>query len=476
MALPLSDIVNIQVNLSPRSAIRAGFNLALLVGTANVISPDERVRLYPSSDAMLEDGFVTTDPEYIGARLLFMQSPPPSRVAIGRHNNIVTEGEFTITSTADDVVGDYVINIEHTPSDGNSFVYYTPFDLNSLPVFGGVLTYPWEAITSGQSITPVAGATFIVVGEVDSAGALINIGAAILGGESVSLGFPVAESPVDAVRACRNANSDWYAVTYLGAEPDDIADIAAYVEGVQPPTVQFYTTDEQLVMIGDQGSIFARLRAKNYMRSIGQYSLTPYAVCGILGYAMGANTRLSRSAYTLKHKRVVGIVPDDLNVTQVDRLQAVNANYYVSRGAQYFMFEQGTMADGTWFDEVINLDMLVNDMQLAILDLLVSRPKVPQTESGMNEIKLAMTPSLRTMRTIGFIAPGVWNGPAIYVEADYAPLRTGDMLENGFLILSEPVDLQSQADRDARLAPPIYVAIKLAGAIHTVRVRIDVNR
>ena len=77
---------------------------------------------------------------------------------------------------------------------------------------------------------------------------------------------------------------------------------------------------------------------------------------------------------------------------------------------------------------------------------------------------------------IGFIAPGKWNGPAIWTEPDFAPLQTGDMLEEGFLILSEPVDLQSQADRDARIAPPIYVPIKLAGAIHTVLVRIDVNR
>jgi hypothetical protein len=71
---------------------------------------------------------------------------------------------------------------------------------------------------------------------------------------------------------------------------------------------------------------------------------------------------------------------------------------------------------------------------------------------------------------IGFIAPGKWNGPSIYTEPDYAPLQTGDMLEKGYMIMSEPIDFQSQADRDARIAPPIYVAIKLAGAIHTVMV------
>ena len=134
------------------------------------------------------------------------------------------------------------------------------------------------------------------------------------------------------------------------------------------------------------------------------------------------------------------------------------------------------MADGTWFDEMLHLDMLVNDLQLAILDLLVARPKIPQTESGVNAIKLAMAPSLVRSRRIGFIAPGRWNGPDIYITHDYAPLRMGDMLADGYMILSEPVDFQTQAEREARIAPPIYIPIKLAGAIHSVIVRIDVNR
>jgi hypothetical protein len=120
--------------------------------------------------------------------------------------------------------------------------------------------------------------------------------------------------------------------------------------------------------------------------------------------------------------------------------------------------------------------MLVNDMQLAIIDLLASRPKVPQEEDGVNDIKLSMMPSLRRSVLIGFIAPGKWNGPDIWITAEYAPLRTGDRLSSGWDIFSEPVDDQSQADRDERISPPIYVPLKLAGAFHAVLVRINVNR
>ena len=46
----------------------------------------------------------------------------------------------------------------------------------------------------------------------------------------------------------------------------------------------------------------------------------------------------------------------------------------------------------------------------------------------------------------------------------------------GYLIQSEAMAEQSQTERDARNAPPIYVSLKLAGAIHHVTIQVDVNR
>lgn len=191
-----------------------------------------------------------------------------------------------------------------------------------------------------------------------------------------------------------------------------------------------------------------------------------------MGYAMGANTATINSAYTLKFKTEVGVIPEDLSSQQVTNLVKNNGNYYVSRGSDddYNMFESGVMSDGTWFDEILNLDMLANNMQMSIMDLLKSRPKIPQTEAGVLSIKLAMKSDLDKAVKIGFIAPGIWNGP------DILELSQGDMLPEGYMILSEPISEQSQADRDARIAPPIYTPLKLAGAVHSVVLQIDVNR
>ncbi|MHB9057146.1 MAG: DUF3383 family protein, partial [Paludibacteraceae bacterium] len=207
-----------------------------------------------------------------------------------------------------------------------------------------------------------------------------------------------------------------------------------------------------------------------YMRALGQYSTTVDAAAAIMGYAMGANTGLANSAYTLAYKREVGVAAEALTLTQMTMIKSQNGNAYINRGNTYNVFEQGVMANGMHFDDLLGLDMLVNDIQLSVLDLLIGSTKVPHTESGVALLVSAIDKPCVSARNKGFVAPGVWNA------APVLSLNTGDMLQQGYLILSESVAGQSQADRDARIAPPIYVPIKLAGAVEHVSIGIYVNR
>lgn len=71
----------------------------------------------------------------------------------------------------------------------------------------------------------------------------------------------------------------------------------------------------------------------------------------------------------------------------------------------------------------------------------------------------------------GLIAQnGQWNGTG------FGALSKGDTLPSGYYVYIQPMAEQSQSERDARKAPPIQIAVKLAGAIHTVDVSITVNR
>lgn len=282
------------------------------------------------------------------------------------------------------------------------------------------------------------------------------------------------ETAVEAATACRTANSEWYAFTVCGATKTEIIALAAYAESAVPSVTHFYTTSDADAKAGTAGNVFDTLKLSSYSRSIGQYSTTAYAAAAIMGYAMGANTGFANSAYTLAYKSEVGVVTEDLLASDVDNIKADNGNVYINRGSTYNVFEPGVMANGVHFDEIINLDILSNDIQTNVMNLLTSVTKIPQTEDGTALIMNSILSALEKARVKGFIAPGVWTAPSI--TASSGTIETGDVLATGYAILSDSIASQSQADREARVAPPIYALIKLAGAIEHVAINVLVNR
>lgn len=284
------------------------------------------------------------------------------------------------------------------------------------------------------------------------------------------------ETPVKTLQACREANGEWYVGIYCGDMTDDqILACSEYIEAITPSSIFAYTTKDTKVFNAADGGIFKKIKNKNYRRTFGQYSTKhPDAVAAIIGWAMGGMTGTVNSAYTIAFKTEVGVETENASSSfpsqNVDTIKANNGNVFINRGSYYDIFEEGNLSDGTWFDELIFLDKYQNDMQLALMDLLYQTNKVPQTEAGMTQLKNAVKVVCDDMTRVGFVASGVWK------STDVLNLKYGDTLPNGYLIQSEPIDEQAQADRDARKAPPIYVSLKLAGAIHHVTVQVDVNR
>lgn len=278
------------------------------------------------------------------------------------------------------------------------------------------------------------------------------------------------ETAVEAVTACRAANSDWYAVYVCDTVKADIEAIAEYIESATPLSVFFYETEDAEVLAGTAGNVMQTLQAAKRHRTFGQYSTTAHASVAAMGYAMGANTGLANSAYTLAYKPEVGIIPEPLESQQVATVTGYNGNVYVNYGATYNLLTPGVMADGTHFDEVLNLDVLTNNIQTVVLNALMTGTKVPQTDDGISLLVSAITGPCNDARRKGVIAPGIWNGPAIL------GLQTGDTLSAGYMVLADTIENQPQADRDARKAPPIYVAVKLAGAIEHAVIGVVVNR
>lgn len=278
-----------------------------------------------------------------------------------------------------------------------------------------------------------------------------------------------SETITQALTACRAKNSDWYAYTVTGAAKATVLLAAAWAETAKPVVSYFYTTADADVKAGTTGNVLSTLKGLLYKRTLGMYSATADAISAIMGYAMGANTRLTNSAYTLANKPLIGVPVDDLTETEVETIRSNNGNVYVNVGNTYNVFLDGKRANGSFFDELINTDMLVNDIQMSIMDLLTTLPKIAQTTPGVTQLVSAIETSCETSVNTGFLAPGKWT------NASFKSVSKGDMLVKGYLVLADSIDDQSASDRANRIAPSIYVLCKLAGAIHSVMIQIQVN-
>jgi hypothetical protein len=206
-----------------------------------------------------------------------------------------------------------------------------------------------------------------------------------------------------------------------------------------------------------------------------------YFVAAVMGQTMASNTQLASSAFTEKFSGgvpLVGVfVEPNLTTTQIANIEGQstslgpNGNLYLNYGNSFNVLEQGTMmAPGVFFDQILNLDILASNIQFAIMNLLTSSPKIPQTDAGQQLLIQAVESALTQSANTGFIASGVWKGQNILNQ-----ITPGMALPTGFAVVSPLYKTLTSAQIQARQAPPIYVALIEAGAVHFVTIEVLVQ-
>lgn len=211
-------------------------------------------------------------------------------------------------------------------------------------------------------------------------------------------------------------------------------------------------------------------QSDKYSRTFGLYSTSQYAGAGAMGEAMGLNTGLQNSAFTMAYKSLVGVTPEVLTSTQVSTITGYNGNVYTNYGSSWNLLTQGTMADGTPFDQKLNIDAITADISTSVMNALTTGPKVPQTDAGVTMLVNAITAPCERARQKGMIGAGIWQGGQVL------GLQNGTNLPLGYLVLADTLANQSSADRQARKSPPIYVCLKMAGAVEHVIIGVVVNQ
>lgn len=87
--LSVSDVVDVQINMSPLAVPLRNFGALLIAGPSPVIDTSERLRQYSTLDEVVAD-FGSTAPEYLAADLFFSQSPRPAILYCGRFAQTAT--------------------------------------------------------------------------------------------------------------------------------------------------------------------------------------------------------------------------------------------------------------------------------------------------------------------------------------------------------------------------------------------------
>lgn len=493
--LSVQRVVNVQVSLAMRAAAGRDFGALLILGTSPALKAQEVMRLYNDIESVATD-FGTTSEEYKAASLYFQQSPRPLNLYVGKMERAAIPATAgTLTGARLDANAQRIENFSAVTDGALNITIdgvarnITAVDLSAVTTLDGVAkaistklagaVVTWNAVTPHFLVTsPSAGVTSIVgVPTATGAGTdlapLMGIDA---GSKPVAAGGTAAHagSATPSVAGALGYSADWYGLVIADKTmtDQDHLDVAALIGSASDSRVYGVTTaDPKVLSATDATDIASKLKAAGYGRVFCQYSQVPYAAASAFGRAFTVNFLGNNTTITLKFRQEPGITAETITAQQADTLKAKNCNVFVRYANDTAIIQEGVMSSGDFFDERHGLDWLQNYVQNNLWNLLcTSTTKSPQTDAGVTRLLSNVEQSMAQAVTNGLVAAGVWNGGPV------GQLNSGDTLTKGYYVYAQPLVRQAQADREARRAPLIQVACKLAGAVHYADVQINVVR
>jgi hypothetical protein len=492
--LSVSRVVDVQVNFAPQAIPTQRFDTLLIMGDSGVIDTGEAVREYDSISDVAGD-FGTTAPEYLAATLFFSQVPQPALCYIGEWAQGPTAGRLTggLLTAQQMLMANWtpIINGGFSVAiDGAAAVQVANLSFSSATNLNAVATTIQTALRTAASAPTLSfvwnGTQFVCKSGTTGPTSSVAFFGAPASGTNISAQLMMTsatairstagiaiETPVAGV--ARVDGRGWYACIFAASRVlTDVEHLAvsAYIEAASDKHMYGITTNEQTALDpANTTDIGSQAMLADYTRTVIQWSLqSPYAISSFFGRALTVNFEGSNTTLTMKFKVEPGVVPEVLSGTQATTLVNKRYNTYVMYNNGAAITQEGVMSGRAYFDEMHGLDWLANRIQNDLFNVLYTSPKVPQTNPGVHVLVTTCDASLSQGVQNGLIAPGVWNAPG------FGELNQGDTLHYGWYTFANNVDTQSQADREARIAPLIQIAVKLAGAIHFVDVLINVNR
>lgn len=501
-SLPVSRIVNVNVLLTPAAAQAQNLSNMLFLGTSPVIDTTERYRTYLTLSDVAAD-FGTVAEEYKAAEKWFGQAPQPREFLVGRFVNAASRGGLrggTLSAAAQALSAwtPILAGALKIAKDGAAAVDVTGLNFSACTTMSAVaaviqagagmpagVTVTWNPTYARFEFESTTAGAASAIGYIAAPAAGTDL-SGLVKGRAADGAYTYAGQAAETAVACLALFDDmigqqFYSVAVgglvpganAGADTSALLAVAGFIEGSNNKHLLAVTSQEAAALSAIATTdILYQLKELGYNRTFGQYSSSSaYAAVSALARLLTTDYEGSGTAITLKFKQQPGVVAEVLTATQVNALQAKNGNVFVAYNNDTNILEQGVMASGEFADVITASDWLAVTMQRDVFNALYSNTtKIPQTDAGQAVLNTYVAARCAQAVVNGMAAPGVWN------NGGFGLLKQGDFLDQGYYIYSAPFATQAQADRVARKAMPIQVAIKLAGAVHSVDCTININQ
>ena len=399
------------------------------------------VRPYTAAKDMLaaSEGFTVNDAAYKLVARAFAQSPKPTTVKVGRRTLPQTQTvAFMPTNTT--------VGFVYTLTAKNSTVTYTVVGSDTATLISGHL------IAALNALTATTGAT----ASVDSTSGFKCVCAAgnVIEYTGISRGLTVVDNTADPgiqtdLAAIQAADGDWY---HLLIDSFGSAEIKKAAEWCDTEGFVFFQAGggDSIVLSDAYSSsaptdIASKLKAAGTARTA--YWWNQDLSFGLAAAICGEEASRIPGSSIYRYKNLSGPNPSDqLTAAQIAKLKSKNANYYQTLGTLGRTMS-GLIAGSSYIyiDNVIFLDWWRNTCQVNVATYIVSKPKIPFTDAGIEGAVAAVTATNNAGVTNGGITP------------------------NSATVTAGKAAAASAQDKEGRVLTDITTSFQLAGAIETVK-------
>ena len=278
-----------------------------------------------------------------------------------------------------------------------------------------------------------------------------------------------SETPVQALSAVLDKTRSFYGVYVCSITDEQALALAAALDALNRYCL-FYEVSGTVATVTGASALLASMKATGTHRAIGTYLTTGELASAVMGLAMGLTRAHAADSFALCYKPVASLTPTAITQAEVNSIKALNGNVYVTRGYTRTLFENGAVASGMRFDEVLYLDQIASELQEACLEVITDRSvRLPQNDTATTVFFNAISGVLAGYTRRGILGTATWRG------APVGNVRTGDMVDNGFLLWADSYDDQSEADRAAHKAVPIHIILCLTGSVESIVLTVNVQ-